>query len=485
MTAVQTVLTVFEGRETPSGEEFAKQVIEEAIKGGIIQLFLGALTHGAAGKSKTSGTKGTRSQTQRGGQEVVPPKEPAPLPVREQPTPRPTESPLPSEPLQSQTPIETPAVQATPTIEPTSTRAVETPVATVEAPLAAQAPVAVETLTAKPLPGKPPAGEDTASVFAALKTELKAVPEGEGPVVGQRITIPEKPLAAPDAPDPTFTLEQRVESAKLEREMLTKRRAETIDSLKDHPELQDVVKNSKETFGDAQTTLVDLLADPHSLLAGAEGNPQVLRQLYDYWKTEQAAGRLKSPTFEAYLKTRMRQWRGGEGELRHAFDIGPQEILVKAPKADATAPGSDMMTYLKDSDRIRYKDNKAYAKSDVESVSALEQNILKNLQDDIALIEDSIKKGPREQENVPPEIAEKVLPRLKDAAKELEEYVRNNINQNRSPRQQKDQFARAKHQRAVEAILRNNRIERVVTTEAGGQNISLGSKLTSEGFTRQ
>ena len=470
MTAVQLVLTSLEGKETPNGEEFAKQVIEEAIQGGIIQLFLGALMHGASarGQSKRSSAKGTQSQTHKGGQEIVPPTETAPLPVHEQPTP-----------------IETPTSQPAPAIEPKPTPVVETPAAVVETPVAAEQPVAAETLTAKPLPKKPPAGEDTASVFAELKTELKTVPEGEGPVVGQRITVPEKPLAAPEAPDPTFTLEQRVESAKLELEMLTKRRAETIDALKGHPELQDVVKNSKETFGDAQTTLVDLLADPHSFLADAERNPQVLRQLYDYWKTEHAAKRLKSPTFEAYLKTRMRQFRGGEGEVRHAFQIGPHEILVKAPKANATAPGSDMMTYLKDRDRIRYKDNKAYAKSDVESVSALEQNILKNVQDDIALIEDSIKKGPREQENVPPEIAEKVLPRLKDAAKELEEYIRNNINQNRSLKQQKREFASAEHQRAVEAILRNNKIERVVTTEGGGQNISLGTKLTSEGFAKE
>src|SRR5262249_55125717 len=118
----------------------------------------------------------------------------------------------------------------------------------------------------------------------------------------------------------------------------------------------------------------------------------------------------------------------------------------------------------------------------VDQVSALARNLIKNLNDDIALIEGSVREGVVSRENVPPEIGKKVLPRLKDAAAEIAEYVRKNINQRRSERTQKRQLSADKHQRAIESILRNNGIDRVVSTVGGDPGVGISERLQGQGF---
>jgi hypothetical protein len=58
-TAVSTVLNgITGGGEIPSPREFTRQVIEEMIRGGALQLFIGALTHGRGGGSARGGRRG-------------------------------------------------------------------------------------------------------------------------------------------------------------------------------------------------------------------------------------------------------------------------------------------------------------------------------------------------------------------------------------------------------------------------------------------
>ncbi len=232
---------------------------------------------------------------------------------------------------------------------------------------------------------------------------------------------------------------------------------------------------SKETFGDSQTTLADLVAD----------NPAEMQKLYEHWQAEHKAGRIKAPTFEAYLRKLMPSKRGEYGEFQRAFDAGPKEILVKAPKG-VNEPGTDMLSYSKADDRIRYNDNKAYGEGrNVDEVSALEWNILDNINDDIAVIEKAVKQGAVRNENVPPEIEQKVLPRLKDAAREIAEYIQKNINPKQSSGKRKEQLARPKHQKAIDNILDNNGIDRIVTGEGGSPNLKLTQKLSAKGFEQQ
>ena len=54
MSAVEIALNKLEGEEAPSPEEFAKMVIKNAVEGGLLQLFLAPLMHGASRKPKSS-----------------------------------------------------------------------------------------------------------------------------------------------------------------------------------------------------------------------------------------------------------------------------------------------------------------------------------------------------------------------------------------------------------------------------------------------
>ena len=112
-------------------------------------------------------------------------------------------------------------------------------------------------------------------------------------------------------------------------------------------------------------------------------------------------------------------------------------------------------------------DNKA-VKNPVSKVSALEKNLVQNLEADIAQIEAwAAKKG------VPPEVAGKALPKLKGALADLKAYM--DKHPNAKPYSQTTQ-------QAFKAILDQHGIDRVVTFTAGGARAGISQGLGKKGF---
>ena len=283
------------------------------------------------------------------------------------------------------------------------------------------------------------------------------VPEATGPVTGQKMgqAVPGRPVQPPAR---TFT-DEEIEALKAaETRLAKKRKAEVLADLEQRrPEVyKEIIKKgrlqSRETISDF-----------------AARDPQKIEELYADWVKGRARKRkpIKS-SFARYVKRRFAHARGQAGEAEDAFVRGADEIMVKAPKSRATARGSDSMTYQTKADRVRYRDNKAFATgAQIEKVSALEKNLIHNLKEDINDIERYL----RSATDVPPEIANKVLPRLKDALAELEEYV--------AKHPPGDAYA-ADVRDAFDSILRNNGIDRVVTFAGAGPGVSIAPDLAGK-----
>jgi hypothetical protein len=264
------------------------------------------------------------------------------------------------------------------------------------------------------------------------------------------------------------------QALKAEQKLLSKMHAErrAKGTAKLDPDLQKLAehstKNKKETFGDGKTTMQDLAAD----------SPERLNQLWRRWKERKPQGKIRSKTFAEYLARVRRGERGGAGENTLAFARGPNETMLKAPKGNPFAPGSDMLTYRKDVDRIRYYDNKAYGKgAKVDAVSALERNLLTNMKNDIADLARDAKAG-----STPSVVVKTVLPRMRAALADLNAYA---SKLNSDPKIRARQLDSAKHQKAMNAILAKHGIDRVVTTEAGAPDVSITSDLSGKGFTKE
>jgi hypothetical protein len=214
----------------------------------------------------------------------------------------------------------------------------------------------------------------------------------------------------------------------------------------------------------------------------AADSPELLSDLWRRWKTGKPEGRIKSKTFKEYVQRAMTGMRGKSGEHTLAFKSGPDEIMVKAPKASATAPGSDMLTYREADDKVVYYDNKAFGKgAKVGSVSALEWNLLKNMSDDIRDLKLDVSTG-----RASPGLTRSVLPKLQAAFADLKAYDHAQLNQDKTrPWIRKRQLASMKHQKAVDAILKKHRIERVVATEGAAPDVTMTDKLAGKGFQQE
>ena len=129
-----------------------------------------------------------------------------------------------------------------------------------------------------------------------------------------------------------------------------------------------------------------------------------------------------------------------------------------------------MITYNSQEDRVKLLDNKA-VKNTVGKVSALEKNLAKNIADDIAYI-----KKYASGEGVPPEIAQKALPRMEAALTEINVYM--NTHPGANPYSQQTQ-------RAFHQILSKHGIDRVVTLSSAGPNAGISGGLSSKGFKTQ
>lgn len=269
----------------------------------------------------------------------------------------------------------------------------------------------------------------------------------------------------PDAPGYAVTDEMRAASKASEDAMAAQRLTDAIDIIrKDDPALADIIANNKVLMADGKTTLRELAAD----------SPSGMKRLYAEWSEGRKAGNIKSADFGDYVKVRMRGFRGRGGELTDAFlrEQKRGEILVKAPKPQENLPGTDALSYETASKRVKLLDNKAVRTgSTVRGVSALERNLAENIGEDIKDLEQFV----IHQEGVPSEIEDIVLPRLKNAKKELEDYIqKNGLNA--------ENLKTEAVQKEFNRILDKNGIDRVVTVEGAGKDVSISGRLEREGF---
>jgi hypothetical protein len=317
--------------------------------------------------------------------------------------------------------------------------------------------------------------------FADVAQELKAVPEGKGPLVGRRTEITE-PVSKPTASElPTQSKkpkspEEIAHEKALVEQMQKERIGKGLENLKDAPDLKQYVESNKSLMPDKRTTLKDLAAD----------TPDTLKEMWSQWKQRRASGEIKTDDFAEYVKARSRsEFKGKAGEHTQAFERGPNEIMIKAPKADVNQPGqpskagvnepgTDMLSFNVKEDRIKLIDNKA-VKERVSKVSALEENLPKNLEQDIKDIQKDIQKY-AQQPGVPPEINGTVLPRLQAAKADIDAYIKANPDKDLKSLEVQQEFNK---------ILSKHKIDRIVTTSSGGTNVKLGSKLQKEGFIKE
>ncbi|MDR6943343.1 eCIS core domain-containing protein [Mucilaginibacter pocheonensis] len=254
--------------------------------------------------------------------------------------------------------------------------------------------------------------------------------------------------------------EKAAASKALEAKMAAEKEAKALAQLQQEaPDLHNEVTTNNTTMADGKTTLKDFALE----------NPGLLKQMYAKWKAGLADGSIKTKDFGKYVRSRQSEFRGRSGELDDAFGRGPNEILVKSPKAEVTEPGTDSISYDTKADRIKLLDNKS-VKPDatVSKVSALEKNLPKNLADDIA----DIKKYSGDP-GVPKEIGEKVLPRLEAAKAEIDAYILKN-------KLAPEQLGSEAVQKDFAKILDKHGIDRVVTLGGAGKGAKTSGKLSGD-----
>jgi hypothetical protein len=305
-----------------------------------------------------------------------------------------------------------------------------------------------------------PTYESTEDAFASLKQELKDVPEGTGPVKGQNLgrATPGQAPVSPTGPRREFTQAERDASREAEARMAANKKKDALDELeRTAPDVHaEVVKPSVRM--QSGETVADIAAR----------NPERIKELHKEWLDGIAKGKIKKDRpFSAYVKRRLAGDRGQAGEYLDAFVRGPDEIMVKAPKAKSNVRGTDSMSYRPSDRRIRYLDNKSVRpETTIGKVSALEKNLPQNMADDISDLERAIR-----DTDVPEEITNDVLPRLKSAHAELEEYIRKAVIR------PEDMYS-PRVRDAFDSILRNHGIERVVTFAGAGPSVGIGKSLS-------
>jgi hypothetical protein len=285
------------------------------------------------------------------------------------------------------------------------------------------------------------------------------------PAVSEAPSRPSGPAAEPEvavAPrvQPTAPLDPVVHGP----QTAAGRRAQTIASLSDLPELQASVST-----GIKYSTVGDL----------AEIPPEVLRQRWQEHR-KYLGRKPKGKTamsFEEYVTNRsIRNDKALLGERNDAFARGKSEVILKAPKDAPGSSGIDSISYNKTSDRIKLLDNKAYSDT-VPDASALQRNLAKNLK--TSTEELRILAG---TSDAPPEL-KRVLPRMEDASNEVGEHVKKFLAANKH-RQLKKQvlLGDAQLQAELGAILDRHGIDRVITFEASAPGVGISSGMRQQGF---
>jgi hypothetical protein len=383
---------------------------------------------------------------------------------------------LPPPPSSAQAGRQTPVSRSTPAPKQTSQTSQTPPTRSTQPPSQA---TDTQHLTRAPKGAKPSTRTaGTSSTSPASQTARPKPPEST-----TRTAPQERSAEAPPKVSTTIVAGQTA----LPKEGVEKKAAEPaaavklgLEALKDIPELKQAVVSSKTVLIDGKTTLKDI----------ANENPEYLRDLWDDYKAGRARKgkkKIKTKDFGTYVKRRQSSGaRSRAGELGEAWTRGrqPDEIIALAPKEKTTTRGIDQISYNKKTDRIKLEDNKAFkAGRSVGKVSALEENLWEGLE--LAIDDIELYAG---QQGVPPDIKNRVLPRLRAAKDDIEKYLRaKGIRlqaKGRSPADKK-KLQSIRVQQDFDKIVDRHGIDRVVTTSSGGKGVKITSKLKKKGFKQQ
>ncbi|AIE86493.1 hypothetical protein [Fimbriimonas ginsengisoli] len=189
------------------------------------------------------------------------------------------------------------------------------------------------------------------------------------------------------------------------------------------------------------------------LLAG--DNPEVLEEMF------KASGAKSRSALRAYIRRRMvAHIRGMLGEFTAAFQLGEKLVLLKAPDYNVTLPGTDLVGVTRNG-RVWLIDNKALSVEELGSVTALMKNLPENIADDTAAFKGEFGMGKD------PLIGDAVA-RLDKATKAIQKLTKGLT---------QEQVSDPKIQQQIGTILRDNRIDRVITNAGGSvDGLSAGLK---------
>ena len=157
----------------------------------------------------------------------------------------------------------------------------------------------------------------------------------------------------------------------------------------------------------------DVERSPVALDLAAHGGVTTLRQLWTMYR----AGRTKWPKvgFAEYVKILQRIYRGLHGEYQFAFWAGEKYIVMKAPDAGVTVPGTDIILIPKGGGPPIWVDNKALSEPVVRRVTALGRNLPKNVNSDYQMFLDLLTSG----HEYPPELLQ-ALPLQAEANRRIQ-----------------------------------------------------------------
>jgi hypothetical protein len=236
---------------------------------------------------------------------------------------------------------------------------------------------------------------------------------------------------------------------------LERRIARTEQWLNGPATLQAELDELSATVG-RSTQLTDLVA--------TLGAQPTLRRLWIQYRLLQA-GRGTALTFEEYVTILGRHFRGNFGEFEVAFRLGRTHILLKAPDGLVTLPGTDLIAIPRTGGDLLLIDNKALAAAQVDEVSALTRNLPRNIGMDLTefsrLANDA---------DVPVHM-QLAINRLTRAQTQLQPILQGLTRE----------IAMPAVQGQIDAVLRANRIQRVVTN-AGGNVQGLSADLQAIGL---
>jgi hypothetical protein len=190
--------------------------------------------------------------------------------------------------------------------------------------------------------------------------------------------------------------------------------------------------------------------------------------LLQHWINFRArpSGRAVVSSFPEYVERMQGQFVGMFGEFEVAFRISKDWILIKVPDDMVTIPGTDLIAISRRGGPVRFIDNKAFATSEVEAVDALTRNFTRNAVVDL----DQLGRIAGDMD-LPTHfrLAQARITRANAAI------------QTRIQGLTRDQIASPAVQADIATILKNEKIERVVTN-AGGQVTDVSADLKAMGI---